>query len=82
MKEYIPIKLTKDELDDISALVDFNHATDYKEAFGIKLGKNSIEEYIVMDSYCKNPDCTCKDIVIDFVERNDEKIIGTFVLYL
>jgi hypothetical protein len=68
-------KFTEEEYRDVSLLVDYSIATDYKSVVEIEvLDKN----YKVLEIYCKNPECTCSLIEILLVRLENGDIIERY----
>jgi transposase-like protein len=57
----------------------------YKDAFNQEALLNHTidgKEYYMLDSYCVMPDCKCKDVTLNFVEKEDGKAVKEAVFTL
>jgi hypothetical protein len=79
MKTDISFKFSKVEIDDAAHLANYNKATNYKDVISFVSEDDENDEYIIMDCYCKNPDCGCTDILLDFVVKKDGKITDKII---
>jgi SEC-C motif domain protein len=68
---------TNEEYYDPALMVSYAFSTDDKESF-IAFDIDG-KEYLLMDSYCKNPNCNCSGVFLDFVDRaNLKESVATF----
>jgi SEC-C motif len=77
MNGRIPIKIPPQEMKDFSLKLNYNRATDFKDVVETTIcGKT----YVVYDQYCKNPDCSCTESSINFVEKINNQLTDTVLL--
>jgi SEC-C motif domain protein len=70
---------TNEEYYDPSLMVSYTFSSD-DEASTITYEIDG-NEYLMIDSYCKNPDCQCSVVLLDFVERTNLKEFVTSLHY-
>jgi serine phosphatase RsbU (regulator of sigma subunit) len=65
------IKFTEEDYWEISKKLQYTKATDYKDVLEIE---SSEKTYKIYEQYCKNPDCGCTEVSIDFVLFHEKEI--------
>ena len=78
MNEEISLKLSKSDVEDITLMLEYNVATDFKDVAYFKFcGKY----YGLFEMYCKNPDCFCTESRIELVEFRDGKTTDKVIIF-